>query len=175
VAVCIATGDIVAYNGPFAPKTNPDITIFRWGLKRMLGVGEKVLCDKGYRGDSRACTPYHAQNKHHRKAMSVARARHETVNRRLKVWKALRNSFRHHRSKHSLVFRAAICLTQIYFNEGHRPFQLKSFTYSDPLWLSWLDIPEEAEKDPPHKQVSFDSQVRVRTYNNNKEQTRGWI
>jgi DDE superfamily endonuclease len=165
VAVCIATGDIVAFNGPFAPKTNPDITIFRYGLKRQLGPAEKVVCDKGYKGDTRTCTPYNSLNKHHRKAMSVARARHETVNRRLKVWKVLRNGFRHHRNKHNLVFRAVISLTQIYFNEGHRPFQLKAFTYSDPLWMSWTNIPETAEQDPPHKSVTFARQVQVRTYN----------
>ncbi len=61
--VCsIATGDIVAFNGPFAPRPNPDITIFRHRLRGMLGPGEMTICDKGYKGDTKCCTPYEAKN-----------------------------------------------------------------------------------------------------------------
>ena len=36
LAVSLFNGDIVWYNGPFAPGTNHDITIFRWKLKSKL-------------------------------------------------------------------------------------------------------------------------------------------
>jgi hypothetical protein len=137
--VCIETGDIVGYNGPFAPKTNPDITIFRSKTKDMLGPGERVLCDKGYRGEWACCTPYNAKSKHHLHAMSQARAWHETVKRRLKIFKVLRIGFRQHRAKHFLVFRAVASVTQLMFNHGYKPFQLTTLTYSDPMWLSYGD------------------------------------
>lgn len=134
LAVCIATGDIVSFNGPFAPKGNPDINIFRYKLKGMLAPGEQVLTDQGYRGDTRCCTTLDAKNQHHRTAMSHARCRHETINRRLKQWKALSCRFRHHRTKHHFVFRAVMVLTQLAFENGNRPWQLTELTYSDPIY-----------------------------------------
>ena len=94
LAVCIATGDIVHFNGPFAPKGNPDICIFRYKLRDALDPGEQVLADKGYKGDIKVCTPFDAKSEEHRTAMSHARCRHETVNRRLKQWAALCYKFK---------------------------------------------------------------------------------
>lgn len=134
LAVCIATGDIVHFNGPFAPKGNPDICIFRYKLRDALDPGEQVLADKGYKGDTKVCTPFDAKSEEHRKAMSHARCRHETVNRRLKQWAALCYKFRHHRSKHQLVFRAVVVLTQLAFDTGDRPWQLNDAIYHDPKY-----------------------------------------
>jgi hypothetical protein len=106
----------------------------------MLGPAEQVVTDKGYRGDMKCCTPLNAKNPHHLKAMSQARARHETVNQRLKQFKILQIGFRHHRTKHHLAFRAVASMTQLMFNHGYKPFQLTTFTYSDPLWLSWWGL-----------------------------------
>ena len=133
MAVCIATGDIVHIVGPFAPKGSPDITIFRWKLRAMLGVGEKAMGDKGY-VDSKACTPYNANNKHHRRAMSLARCRHETINRMLKQWAILRDGFRHELHKHHIVFRAVAAITQLKFENGYMPMQVgMDVTYDDPV------------------------------------------
>ena len=140
LVVCIETGDIVGFMGPVAPKYNQDITNFRWKTRRMLGPGEMVVADKGYRGDIKCCTPLNAKNPHHLKAMSHARARHETVNRRLKQFKVLQIGFRHHRTKHHLAFRAVASMTQLMFNHGYKPFQLTTYTYDDPLWLTWWGL-----------------------------------
>ena len=134
VAVNISTGDIVHYNGPFAPKGNPDICIFRFKLRDMLSPGEQVLADKGYKGDTRVCTPYDSKDDDHRKAMSHARCRHETVNRRLKQWGILGNKFRHHRTKHCSVFEAVAVLTQLSFDCGDKPWQIRDTVYSDPMY-----------------------------------------
>lgn len=134
LVVCIATGDIVAFNGPFAPKGNPDINIFRYKLRDMLESWEQCVADKGYKGDLKCCTPFDAKNRHHLKAMSHARARHETINRFIKRWKIMRNQFRHHRSKHQKVFRAVVVMTQLNMNAGYKPWQLTDYLYSDPLF-----------------------------------------
>lgn len=134
IACSLYNGDIVWINGPYAPRHSPDISIFRYKLKKMLLPGEQVVCDKGYRGDRACCTPYDAKNRLHFKAMSMARVRHETVNRCLKKWRVLKDVFRHHRSKHHIAFRAVAVLTQIAFENGYKPFQLVDFPYEDPIF-----------------------------------------
>ena len=61
MACSLHNGDIVWYNGPFAPRSNPDITIFRYKLRGLLTPTEQVICDKGYWGDTKCCMPYQAK------------------------------------------------------------------------------------------------------------------
>ena len=84
VCVSIKLGNIVAYNGPFPCGSNPDITIFRKILKGKLMPGERVIADRGYRGDSKTFTPDQFTSTQHKRAMSLIRARHETLNGILK-------------------------------------------------------------------------------------------
>ena len=63
--------------------------VFRCKLKHMLGPHEKALADLGYVGDFKAATHGYANDAQHKRAMGVLRARHETINRRLKYWNAL--------------------------------------------------------------------------------------
>ena len=90
VVVCIKTGWIAPYNGPFPCGRWSDIKIFRSLLKQKLFRNEKVIADRGYRGDSSVCHPDTAVNGQHRHAMSVLRSRHETINGRLKKWTILK-------------------------------------------------------------------------------------
>ena len=130
LVVCIKTGWIVAYNGPFPCGRWPDIKIFRSMLKQRLYWNEKVIADRGYRGDSSVCHPGTAVNGQHRYAMSVLRARHETINGRLKTWTILKNVFRHDITKHHIVFGAIAVIEQIKIQNGRPPFQ--AFGYVDP-------------------------------------------
>ena len=57
-----------------------------------------------------------------------ARARHETVNRRLKHWGILKNVFRHDIEKHTNELRAVAVITQLEFENGEPAFQVN---YSD--------------------------------------------
>ena len=66
--------------------------------------------------------------------MSQAHCGHETVNRRLKQWAALSFKFRQHRTKHHLVFHEVVVLTQLAFDTGDRPWQLKDAIYHDPKY-----------------------------------------
>ena len=129
LGVCIKTGDIVWWNGPF-PAKHPDRNIFRSTLKNLLLPGEKVVGDLGYKGETKVLTELDANSKTHKRAMAKLRARHETLNRRLKQFRCLGDKYRHDRNKHILVFKAAAALTQISIDLGDIPFQVD--TYKDP-------------------------------------------
>ena len=126
IALCIKTGEIVWFNGPY-PCGVPDLKIFRLGLRKVLGTGEKVIADRGYRGDTRIISPDDAKDEAQKKIMSVLRARHVTVNARLKNWECLRRIWRHDRNKHHLVMRAALVITQISISTGNPLFQARSY------------------------------------------------
>jgi hypothetical protein len=133
LVTCIATGDIVAYNGPFPAGKWNDIKIFRNKTKLKLGPYEKVLGDLGYKGDIKVLTKLDAHDRQHSYAMGCARDRHETINRRIRTWGALNKPFRHSRHDHHLFFRSAIVMEQIKFENGSPPFQVRN--YIDPVRL----------------------------------------
>ena len=134
IGICIATGWIVAYNGPFECGSWSDLKIFRSRLKSLLGFGERVVADRGYRGDSRVCHPDSAKSDEHADQMNTARARHETINGRLKAWKSMKQIFRHSRDKHHLVFRAVLVIEQLKIMNGRPPFQVDPVV--DPM-VAW--------------------------------------
>lgn len=114
VGVCIQTGWIVWINGPFPCGTWPDLRIARSALIDALDSGEKYLADGGYKdGGVFAVTP-NGLNSTEQQMKKIVRARHETVNRRLKQFNALHRTFRHNVSRrHSSVFRAVANITQL--------------------------------------------------------------
>ena len=129
LGLCIKTGDIVWYHGPF-PAKHPDLSIFRSNLKNLLLPGEKVVADLGYKGESKVRTELDANDKAHKSAMAKIRAQHETVNRHLKQFRCLGDKYCHDRMRHVLVFKASLVLTQVSFDLGDIPFQVD--TYVDP-------------------------------------------
>jgi len=133
IAVAIKTGWIVSYNGPFQCGSWPDLKIFRSRLKQWLLLGEKVVADRGYRVGSRICHPDYGTEEQ-QEAMNTARARHETVNGRLKTWKSMKQGFRHSLDKHYLVFRAALVIEQIKIQSDKPPFQVDAVV--DPI-IAW--------------------------------------
>jgi len=62
LVTCIATGDIVAYNGPFPAGKWNDIKIFRNKTKWQLKEAEWALGDLGYRGDRKILTKLDARD-----------------------------------------------------------------------------------------------------------------
>jgi hypothetical protein len=90
----------------------------------MLSHGEMVEADRGYRGElSKVRTPNDYVSQTDKKAKKRARARHETVNKRLKQFTCLKQRFRHDLQKHRLVFAAAAVCTQLSIENGELPFQ----------------------------------------------------
>ena len=101
--------------------------IFRLGLKDLLGPGEKVIADRGYRGDMRISAPDDTNDKDHKYVMSVLRARHETLNGRLKNWGCLRQIYRHDRNKHHMLLQTAAVVIQVNISIGNRLFQVTNY------------------------------------------------
>ena len=129
VGVCIKTGFIVWVHGPFPCGQYNDITIFRHCLSSCLDVGERVECDDGYWGEApeQCVVPKHAWTREAKwvESSKSVRARHETVNKRLKDFACLRLFFRHSIDFHSLCFRAVAVLTQLSFENGKPPFHVE--------------------------------------------------
>ena len=129
VGVCIRTGHIVWLNGPFRCG-QPDITNARQAVVDALEDGEKAEADLGYRGEgSKINTPCEFGPKELEQMKANARARHETVNRRLKHFGVLSHRYRHNINDHSTNFRAVAVITQLNI-ETNAP--LYEVDYEDP-------------------------------------------
>lgn len=115
VGVCISTGHIVWIHGPFPCGTNPDITIFRKGMKQAVNRGEeKVEADKGYRGEPLYISDaLDFRNEVEKRAKQQARSRHEHINRYFKQFHCLKDTYRHHLDDHCKLFRSVAVITQI--------------------------------------------------------------
>ena len=116
LALCIKTGWICHWNGPFEPGMYNDEMVFNMGLAGCLGDGERVETDKGYRGSA----PKHIKcpgtlfTDPEKEAMATrVRGRQETVNKRLKQWNILVAAYRHDISDHQDVFAAVAVITQL--------------------------------------------------------------
>lgn len=109
VGVCISTGQIVWTHGPFPWASFSDVRILVSRMKKMLLTDEYVVGDGGY-SDNRCKRPTEEEDVHF---YSVVRARHETVNRRLKQFYCLGNRFRHNISLHSSCLHAVSNLTEL--------------------------------------------------------------
>lgn len=135
IAICIATGYVVWVNGPF-PAATHDLTIFRQGLMHEIEIDERVLGDRGYNGEPdyivTATRFINEGNMQLLRDYHVVRARHETFNRRMKVWNVLGHRFRNDLSRHGIVFNAVAVIEQIKMEHGHPMFPVEWEDYG--LW-----------------------------------------
>ena len=84
-----------------------------------LDHGEMVEADRGYRGEpTKIRIPIDYVTEEQKRMKSKVRARHETVNRPFKQYKALGTRFRHDISLHKTVFEAVVVVTQLEINIG---------------------------------------------------------
>jgi hypothetical protein len=115
VAVCIQSGWIVHTNGPYPCGQWHDLTVARDDLCYRLADSdedEMALADGGYSdGYSFFETPT-GHNNADQRMKAVARARHETINRRFKLWGVMGQRFRGKPQHHNKFFSAAANLTQ---------------------------------------------------------------
>jgi hypothetical protein len=126
--VSILGGDLVWIQGPYPAGKYTDIKIFNKVLCHFLDPGERVEADEGYAGhpDKIKC-PANAVPQEEKRGMQ-ARARHETLNGRLKTWGILSQVFRHSILRHGDVLRACAVLTQLTIENGEPLFEVE---YSD--------------------------------------------
>ena len=102
IGISIETPKIVWSNGPRPCGAYSDLKIFRDGLKHLLKVDGFVLADSGYT-DERCIQPPGSNQKSHR-LLSLIRARHEYLNKRIKQFGLLNHKFRHDLSLHHYCF-----------------------------------------------------------------------
>ena len=122
VGVRIADCMICWVHGPFPAGKFPDQKIFSSCLQQKLfQTREFIVADGGYRGAILSHGITDAQND----LIVRIRARHETVNGRLKNFRCLSHAFRHDLSKHGICFFAVVNLRNLMLAEGHEhPFPL---------------------------------------------------
>ena len=126
IVVCMQTGWIVMVNGPHPCGDWPDLCIARHVLHHVLDEGEHYVADSGYRSsvDCRAMTPT-GRNDYYDRQVGVVRARHETVNRRFKIFGILCQRHRHPIEKHGIVLRAIANIVQLTISNGDNSFEVE--------------------------------------------------
>lgn len=120
-------GDIINVDGPHRPGTKwgSEKSIFERGLMTYLDEGEKCEGDKYYRKQLQDIfTEY--SNEEERNFASRFRARHESMNGRLKRFQILTTKFRAKPAfqKHSRAFRAIAVLCQLEIETKSSLFEL---------------------------------------------------
>ncbi len=124
VGVCIQTGWIVWVNGPFLCGRYPDLPIAREKVVNKLLPGAMILAGGGYR-DGRVYmeTPTGLNNPDQR-MKKVARARHETVNCRFKVFAILQKHYSNNLDTHSIVFHSIAVITKLAIVSREKLFEV---------------------------------------------------
>ena len=113
--------------GPYPAGKYTDIKNFNKVLRNFLEPGERVEADEGYRGhpDKIICPGNDANPAENRVMQGRVRARHETLNGRLKNWGILSQVFRHHIMTHGDVFRACAVVTQLTIQDEEPLFEVE--------------------------------------------------
>jgi uncharacterized protein affecting Mg2+/Co2+ transport len=122
IGVCIQTGWIVHVNGPYPCGKWHDLTVARRGLCLKLASSryreEMALADGGYQDGYQFFEAPTGHNNADQRMKALARARHETVNRRMKQWGIVGQKFRADPGEHEKYFRACANLTQFIIMQG---------------------------------------------------------
>ena len=127
IGVCLKTGWIVWVHGPFPAGAWPDSKIAAQSLIHLLDDTENFVADGGYSRQlpNHTETPTGERHSYAQATYSLARARHETVNRRFKSFQILQQRFRHDLLLHSTIFRAIANIIQISLVNGHGLFSIE--------------------------------------------------
>jgi hypothetical protein len=119
VGLCIKTGDICWWSGPYPPGVWNDNMIFQDVLANHLDEGERCETDKGYRGSAprfvKCPGGLEDPDPEVKEMCQRVRNRQETVNERFKNWAILATPYRHFIPDHQTVFGAILVLTQLSF------------------------------------------------------------
>jgi len=101
--------------------------VFRRGLKqKLLFAGEMAQADGIYACEATTCiVPNQFDGEAVKSLKDDVRARHETVNKRLKQFGILKRVFRQELCKHKTVFTAVAVITQIAIRNGEEPYQVE--------------------------------------------------
>ena len=125
IGYCIQNGWIVWVNGPYPCGDWTDLAIFRHCLQQLLDVGERCICDGGYRDSSGATLTPTGHHTCADRQRSTVRARHETGNERFKNWGILTQQHRHPLEKHGLIVNSVATVTQLMLTNGENFFEVE--------------------------------------------------
>lgn len=120
MALNVRTGFMVWVHEGYPCGFFPDLKLAREAFVPSLNEGERTLADKGYNDSNYFILPNVYNSKQHKLIMS----RHETVNRRLKQFRILKQEFRNSIEKHPIVFHAVANITQLTLMNGHPLFSV---------------------------------------------------
>jgi DDE superfamily endonuclease len=122
IVIHVRSQKILWVSGPYQAGM-PDVEMPRQpdGILTKIPAGKKIIADKAYRGEAnKLSTP----NPHDSAVVSAykgrARARHETVNKRIKDYQIAQQRFRHCIEKHKVAFEA-VCILVQYDLENNNP------------------------------------------------------
>jgi DDE superfamily endonuclease len=118
VGICIQTGWIVWKNGPYPCGSFPDITIARDRLHNYMAIGEMYVADRGYKDGRQYGDCPTGYNTPGQRMRGIVRARHESVNARIKKFKILSTAFRNQLKYHYMAFHAIVNALQVEIQEG---------------------------------------------------------
>jgi DDE superfamily endonuclease len=132
IGVSTRRSAIIWMNGPFKAGKYTDIKIFREkGLRQQMPNGKKAIADKGYNGEPDfLATPNRMDSHVLKKFKRRARARHESLNTRLKNFKCLAHTWRHgslgddRDLKHQAAFEAVCVIVQYEMEIGKGLFDI---------------------------------------------------
>ena len=131
IAICILTGELVWINGPFSPGVYNDYKIFmECGLKSMLEKNERIEADDGYLGADPAYAKAKSAPWHSESSLVIrnnVRARHETINNRMKFFGILRHVFKNGVEKHQDIVLAVAVLVQLSIQMGEPLFSVEDY------------------------------------------------
>ena len=128
VAINIQNGWIVHINGPYPCGEWHDLTVARDELCHKISDSpykdEMALADGGYQDGYEFFETPTGHNNADQRMKAQARARHETINRRFKLWSVLGKAFRSRPEYHGKYFYAVANLTQFLIKStGYEPIE----------------------------------------------------
>ena len=123
--MALATGYIVWINGPFPAGEWNNLMIARSALHDNLYNNEFYIADGGYKdGSNYSITPTGLRDYGEIQRQTV-RARHETINGRLKQWACLKQTYHHNLQNHGMIFRSVANIIQMCLQTDRPSFQVE--------------------------------------------------
>jgi hypothetical protein len=103
----------------------PDLKIARDSLIHFLDDGEYYCVDGGYADGNQWSDTPNGLHDYEQQTKALARARHETVNCRFKVFGCLSQQYRNNLDLHGTIFRAVASIVQITLLFDHPLFSIE--------------------------------------------------
>jgi hypothetical protein len=121
VGLCIKTGNICWWAGPYLPGIWNNEMIFKEELAKFLEPTERVEADGSYWGSAQElvkCPGVVEVDPDNLEMQQKVRSRQEMVNEQFKNWAILSTPYCHQLLEHQTVFGAIVVLTQLSFAEN---------------------------------------------------------